>query len=889
MTLGGARSATVGVLVTTLLSAWVGWAPSVPSAAAQMPQGALVSTLTASPPGMTAMTVGSGGTLYAAATAGILAWRHGRWQAVCDLHGPVTAMAASAPNRILAAAGARIELCSPGGTHVLYQAPASFWLGNQRQANRIAGLALAPGGGLYFDQHGQVYLRSPRGRIHYVAGEGQLQALAVGDPWPQFGGPGRDGPGYLATFPDAGGLCWAPGLGIVIQDGQSLRWVNAGGWVNTLLSSEPWGYADGPPVLASARAFTDVACNRHGDVFFTDGPDQRLRVWIRATNEVRTVAGSGEKAVVNRAMGMSYVSGLAGGVRNGPGHVARFENPSLLAVGPRGRVYVEDQSGIRLVTLTAASQGGAPALAVPDGATPANARLAAVAPLDLPLGVHGVRLMVDGKSAPTAPGLPGGSLTLRAGERIELRFQAGGVARASPVVTLAPSTSAEISLPYFNWSLPPTGSWLRGIYPVTVLDPAGERVQVLAGGRVVGTGKGLLFHLAWRTARWPDGSVKVRLPVPSGLGLVPNGNILVAAVHLVNRSLPARVSSTVPPARIETAAGTNVLVPLRAVASPFAAKTIDAVAFNDRKGSSRSEVAVAAGSHLAVWSRGAWHQVALPNPGYCKIPSNPGGLHGFRPEALAWRGTDLYAAGPMGVLEADRGGVWHLVAGREVPDSLCAQGSQPVATDLSVSASGNWAMDLAAKTWGSAETGASGRKPEPILGLRGRAWALEHGFALEGANSGPLLVIHPGLWIGTPSGQDWRWVAAAGLVTVSGGVIDRVANPGTRLAVLWESSDGGGTWHTVATLPFTTDHSALFGSGGALLTTRVHQPGSPTGAISYAFVSLDGGRTWMIVTSPVPGTPTAAGVSGGRLWVLERGGPGTASSDVLLRAGLPKS
>ncbi len=886
MALNLARAATAGALSAALVAAWAGWGPPPPIAAAALPQGAVVSTLTASPPGMTAMTVGGAGELYVAASAGILAWRQGRWQTVCNPRGRVSAMAASAPNRLFAAVGTKIELCSSGGAKVLDEVPATVFLGNFRQPNTISGLALGPGGELYFDQHGQIYRRSPRGRIHFVAGEGELQALAVGDPWPQFGGPGRDGPGYLATFPHAGALCWAPGLGLVVQGGQSLRWVNAGGWVNTLLYAEPWGYADGPPVVASARAFTDVACNRQGDVFFTDGPDQRLRVWIRATNEVRTVAGSGEKAVVYRAMGMSYVSGLAGGVRNGPGHLARFEDPSLLAVGPGGRVYVEDHSGIRLVTLTAASQGGVPALAVPDGAAPANARLPAVAPLDLPLGVHGVRILVDGRAAPSASGLPGGSFVLRPGERVAFRYRVAGASRASPAVTLAPPVGAEVSLPYFNWSLPPTGSWLRGIFPLTVLDPGGEKVQVLAGGRVVGTGHGFLFRLAWRTARWPDGPVEVRLPAPPGLALAPNANILVATVHLVNRSLPARVSSEVPPARMQTVAGTNGLISLRKVPLPFPGQAIDAVALGGLRGRPRAEVAVAAGRHLAVGSRGAWHEIPLPDPGDCKSSANPGGLHDFRPEALAFRGAQLYAAGPMGVLEAERGGVWHLVAGRQVPAAFCAQGSEPAVTGLSVGASGSWVEDLETKTWAGAETQAPGRKPE-VIELRGQAWALGHAFVLEGENFIPHSANRPGLWIGSPSGQEWQRVAGAGLVTVSGGVIYRIAHPGTPLAVLWESPSGGRTWHTVATLPFTTSRSGLFGGGGALLVTRTHQPASPASAVSYAFASLDGGRTWTIVTSPVRGTVVAARLSAGGLWVIMRTGHGSASSLVLLRGALP--
>lgn len=525
-----------GALTAVLSVASAGLGSSVSAAPAQTPQGAVVSTLTAAPRSIMAMTAGHGGTLYVAAADGIQAWRDGRWQSVCRLRGPVAALVATAPNHLIAAAGSQIVQCSPGGTRVLYQASNTVF-------NIIGGLARSPDGTVYFDRHWQIYRLSPGGQVHLVAGEQKLQALAVGDPWLDLGATGRDGPGYLATFSHPGVLCWAPGLGLVVDDDQSLRWINTHDWVNTLLTSQPWGYADGPPVVASARAFSGLGCDASGNVYFTDGPDQRLRVWLHATNEVRTVAGSGTRAIVYQAMGSSHVTGLKGGVRNGPGHWAEFENPSLVAVAPHGRIYVLDQSGLRLVTLQDASQGGAPTLSVPANASADNSALPAVTPVDLPLGVHNVRLYLNGRLVPGAAGLPGGAFPMRAGTRLRFAYVAGGTTRMSPSVTLKPGGDQNVNLPYFAWSLPPSGSWLRGVFPITILNPSSAPIKVLAGDRVVGSGSGLLVHLNWRSAKWPDGSIKVSLPMPADLGPARRGDILATKLRLVNQALPAKVSS----------------------------------------------------------------------------------------------------------------------------------------------------------------------------------------------------------------------------------------------------------------------------------------------------------------------------------------------------------
>ncbi len=124
--------------------------------------------------------------------------------------------------------------------------------------------------------------------------------------------------------------------------------------VTTLAGNGQAGIVDGPAARAEFLGPQGIAYDRRGRLDIADTPAQRIR--RLAGGVVTTVAGGG------RLLADGF--GVAGGYRNGPARAARFDDPTGVAVGPHGTLYVADEgnhairairSG-RVTTLTGSPQ-----------------------------------------------------------------------------------------------------------------------------------------------------------------------------------------------------------------------------------------------------------------------------------------------------------------------------------------------------------------------------------------------------------------------------------------------------------------------------------------------------------------------------------------------------
>ncbi len=157
-------------------------------------------------------------------------------------------------------------------------------------------------------------------RIVVVSPGGEVRPLAGGTHG--F----ADGRGQAARFASPSALALAEDGALVVADtgNNAIRRVSPSGEVTTLAGGGGAGFRDGPVATALFHGPIGVALDARGDVVVADTYNDRVRVFTPG-GEVRTVAG-----------------GAHPGWQDGPGHEARFDTPSGVAVLPQGGVVVAD-------------------------------------------------------------------------------------------------------------------------------------------------------------------------------------------------------------------------------------------------------------------------------------------------------------------------------------------------------------------------------------------------------------------------------------------------------------------------------------------------------------------------------------------------------------------
>src|SRR4051812_18368728 len=256
--------------------------------------------------------------------------------------------------------------------------------GQVGQFNRPHGLAIDAKGNLYVSDRGNHAIR-------VVAANGDIRTLA---------GNGKegnaDGTGAGASFrqPIAAVVDKAGNVYVADRDNHVIRLIDPPGNVIVLAGAGAKGFANGPSASAQFNEPYGVALSPdEKTLYVADYLNHALRAVDLATRQVTTLAGNGtagfangvgDKSQFNQpynvkadANGRLYVpdqnnhvirrvdpdgtvSTLAGngqsGFADGKPSDARFNNPTGLAVGPDGTVYVSDRNNHRIRAIAPAGE-----------------------------------------------------------------------------------------------------------------------------------------------------------------------------------------------------------------------------------------------------------------------------------------------------------------------------------------------------------------------------------------------------------------------------------------------------------------------------------------------------------------------------------------------------
>jgi sugar lactone lactonase YvrE len=162
-----------------------------------------------------------------------------------------------------------------------------------------------------------------------LAGRGKIGPL---------GGGYADGPALTAQFHDPMGLAFDADGNLYVSDwvNHRIRMIAPNGTVTTLAGGGSPGshgdLIDGPVDTARLFGPEGLTVDRHGNIYVADTLNNRIRR-ISPDGMVTTVAGSGP----------GTVHGFDGALVDGPADVARFNDPSDVAVDRAGVLYVTDR------------------------------------------------------------------------------------------------------------------------------------------------------------------------------------------------------------------------------------------------------------------------------------------------------------------------------------------------------------------------------------------------------------------------------------------------------------------------------------------------------------------------------------------------------------------
>jgi streptogramin lyase len=181
------------------------------------------------------------------------------------------------------------------------------------------------------DAAGNIYTINSRQfqftQILKISPQGRISILAGGD-WGH-----ADGAGAQARFADlhGGSLAAGPdGRLYLTDDGRYVRRITRDGVVSTLAGGATVGFEEGPGGKARFNQAMGLVVDGAGNVLVADSGNHRIRQ-ITTSGQVSTLAGSGAK-----------------GSEDGFATRATFTEPTGLALGPRGEVYVLEAGKARV-------------------------------------------------------------------------------------------------------------------------------------------------------------------------------------------------------------------------------------------------------------------------------------------------------------------------------------------------------------------------------------------------------------------------------------------------------------------------------------------------------------------------------------------------------------
>jgi sugar lactone lactonase YvrE len=316
----------------------------------------------------------------------------------------------------------------------------------------VAGAALAAAACLVA---GAASAASGVDRIYTVAGLGTQG----------FSGDGGQATSAQLNYPAGGAVDAQGNLYIADNSNHRVRKVSPAGVITTVAGDGVPGYGgDGGQATSAMLDFPDgVAVDAHGDVFIADSLNNRVRE-VSPAGVITTVAGNG-------------IAGYSGD--GGQATSAELDNPTGVAVGPGGVLYIADEANERIREvhangiITTAAGTGVTGFAG-DGGPAGSAELNT--PLSVATDSEGDLYIADASNWRVRKVDANGTITTVAGNGIAGFSGDGGQA-----------TSAEISLPR-GVAVDPAGNvYIADLsnYRVRKVTPDG-RIGSIAGNGILG-------------------------------------------------------------------------------------------------------------------------------------------------------------------------------------------------------------------------------------------------------------------------------------------------------------------------------------------------------------------------------------------------------------------
>jgi sugar lactone lactonase YvrE len=219
----------------------------------------------------------------------------------------------------------RIRKITPGGALTTIAGSISGYMDGTRTQARFSSPQ-----GVAVDASGTVYVTDTNNdRIRRISADGVVTTLAGSTSGYQ------DGLGTAARFASPKGAALGPDGNLYVLDNQRIRKITPSGDVTTLAGSTP-GFRNGVGAAAQFSNPYDLAIDASGTIYVADLNNKAIRK-VSPAGEVSTLAG-----------------GSSSGYVDGPGSTARFEWPRGIAVDASGTVYVADQYNHRIRKVTPA-------------------------------------------------------------------------------------------------------------------------------------------------------------------------------------------------------------------------------------------------------------------------------------------------------------------------------------------------------------------------------------------------------------------------------------------------------------------------------------------------------------------------------------------------------
>src|ERR1700752_2823905 len=188
--------------------------------------------------------------------------------------------------------------------------------------------------GVSIDAIGNMYIADNANFvIRKVTTAGIISTIA-GDTTQGYSGDG--GPATAAQLSDASGIALDGAGNLYIADNANnrIRKVNTSGIITTIAGNGTLGYSGdaGPATAAELSAPTFITTDNAGNVYFTDGNNNRLRM-INTAGIINTIAGNGL---------MGY------GGDGGPATAAKLNPPQGITIEAADNLYIADWSNNRV-------------------------------------------------------------------------------------------------------------------------------------------------------------------------------------------------------------------------------------------------------------------------------------------------------------------------------------------------------------------------------------------------------------------------------------------------------------------------------------------------------------------------------------------------------------